>query len=263
MNDSDLKKFIMFTKDLLESMKGKVEYTWFIELFQKEIFGSNLFTCQFPNESLHNKFDSITELDIQRIKSYLNFIDRKAVNYGRVFYKHIINEELRNNLIADFKEMKIALKQDDIIEFGRRLCLQIENIYNASLNNLDVHQTIENDKEYYGKINFRWSEKAKSFDYDFYKSFFSFDKDKKTMVPNELSKVSFNTKSVFLCHHFEFSLNKSNIDDISFLRNKGSHRDKLSEEDLGKLTKILSRFDNNYSYYYKLLLDVINGIKNI
>lgn len=263
MNEGDLKKFITFTKDLLVSLKGKHEYAWFFDLFQKEIFSCNLFTYQFSDEALNSKFDSITEIDIQRIKAYLNFIDRKAINYGRVFYKDIINEELRNNLITDFKEMKIALKQDDIIEFGRRLCLQIENIYNVSLSNLDIHQTIENNKEYYSKINFKWSENANSYEYDFYKSFFSFDKNTNVMVPNELSKISFNTKSVLLCHHFKFYLNKSNIDDIAFLRNKGSHRDKLNEEDANRLTRILSRFDNNYSFYYRLLLDVKNGIKNI
>lgn len=263
MNENDLKKFIAFTKDLLNTLKDKQEYAWFIELYKKEI--ANKFFNYQANSSIPitNKFDAITEQDVIRVKAYLNFIDRNAINYGKEFYKDVNDIELRKFLVRDFKEMKTAFANNDIIEFGRRLSLQIENIYNASLTNLDIHKLISANKSFYSKVSFQWNEKSKIYDYDFFNSFFVFDKLKKEFVPVELSKVSFNTKSVFLLNYFHFIVNKFNIDDIYFLRNKGSHRDKLSEKESEKLNIIFSRFDSNYSFYYKVLFEIKNNITNI
>jgi hypothetical protein len=263
MNESNLKKFVEFTKDLLNSVKDNPEYSWFVDLFNSEIINGIFKLQNTPLNPIANKFDAITEQDINRVKSYLNFIDRKAINYGKEFYKDIVDNALRRDLINDFKDMKIALINDDIIEFGRKLSLQIENMYNASLTNISVHKLINENKALYSKIPFKWSEMSNSYDYDFYKSFFYYDKEKRDMMPVELSKISFNTKSVFLLNYFNFKVNKSNLDDIYFLRNKGSHRDRLSEIDTEKLNKIFNRFDGNYSYYHKVLYEIKNNIKNI
>jgi len=64
-------------------------------------------------------------------------------------------------------------------------------------------------------------------------------------------------------HYFNYSVNKFNIDDIYFLRNKGSHRGTLNEDEKNKLQSIFNDFDKNYSFYHKVLFDVVNGIKNI
>ncbi len=261
MNEEDLRKFIEFTKTLLTQLYGNNDYKWFFESFNTEIV--NRF---FPNGTTTNgidKFQSITESDVGRIKAYLSFIDKKALNYGREFYKDIEENNLKKELIKDFKAMKIALKNEDIVEFGRRLSLQIENIYNYSLFKLNVHDLIHSNKDFYSKVSFKWSERAKSYDYDFSKSFYFFNKELKDYSPVELSKVSFNTKSVFLMFHFKFSVNKFNLDDIYFLRNKGSHRGTLNENEKNKLESIINDFDKNYSYYHKVLFDVVNGIPNI
>ncbi len=263
MNDNDLKKYVSFTKDILNYVKDNQEYSWFIEMFRNEIV-NNFFNNQNGISTAQtNKFDIISEQDVRRVKAYLNFIDRKAINYGKEFYGDIKELKLKKTLITDFKEMKVAIANNDIIEFGRRMSLQIENIYNASLTSLDVHKLIKSNKPFYSKVSFQWSPKANIYNYDFTKSFLYFDIKEGKTLPVELSRVSFNTKSVFLLNHFNFIVNKFNIDDIYFLRNKGSHRDKLTEEESEKLKRIFTCFDRNYSFYYKVLLEIKNKITNI
>jgi hypothetical protein len=261
MNEEDLRKFIEFTKTLLTQLKGQNEYAWFFESFNLVIV--NGFFQNGINAVGIDKFQSITESDIVRIKAYLSFVDKKALNFGKEFYKEITDTNLKKELVKDFKAMKIALKNEDIVEFGRRISLQIENIYNYSLHELKVHDLINSNKEFFSKVPFKWNERAKPFDYNFFKSFYYYNQELKTYFPVELSKVSFNTKSVFLMFHFKFSINKFNLDDIYFLRNKGSHRGTLTEDEKSKLGSIINNFDKNYSFYYKVLFDVVNGIHNI
>lgn len=260
MNENDLKKFISFTKDLLNSIKDKQEYAWFMELYKDEI-ANNFFNSQtISSIPITNKFDAITEQDIIRVKAYLNFIDRKAINYGKEFYKNIIDKGLRESLIDDFKEMKIAIKNDNLIEFGRRLCLQIENIFNYSLKSLNVHLLISNNPQYYRAVTPNWNNANPI---NFYNSFFSINRTTNQLEPVELSKVSFNTKSIFLSIHFNYQVNTRNIKDLYFLRNKGSHRDQLNQQETQQLNQIINDFDKNYSFYYKVLFDVVKGIRNI
>lgn len=261
MKEEDLRKFIEFTKTLLSQLHGKADYAWFFQSFTLEIVKA--FFQNGTNTTGLDKFQNITESDVGRIKAYLNFVDKKALNYGKEFYKDITEDNLKKELIKDFKAMKIALKNEDIVEFGRRLSLQIENIYNYSLSKLNVHDLIHSNKDFYSKVPFKWSERAKSYDYDFFKSFYFLNQELKDYSPVELSKVSFNTKSVFLMFHFKFSANKFNLDDIYFLRNRGSHRGTLNENEKNKLQSIINDFDKNYSYYHKVLFDVVNGIPNI
>lgn len=255
MKKEELKKFVEFSKTLLESLDQKPEYSWFFEEYQKEII-TKFFVSN--SGSSFNKFDSITTKDIHRIKSYLNFIDRKAINYGRVFYKNISDDQLKKDLINDFKEMKIALKQDNTIEFGRRVCLQIENAFNFSLREIDVHNLILNNKAYYQNFQPSWANKP----FNLYKAFFMDIKDL-PREPRGLSEVNFKMKSLFLSAHFEYRFHVGTFNDLYFLRNKGSHRDKLSVDDKKKLRTILSEFDKNYSYYHKVLFDVMTGLKNL
>jgi hypothetical protein len=260
MNDEDLRKFIEFTKSLLTQLNGNSEYTWFFESFKTEILNG-----VFQNETNINEFDkfqSISQSDVGRIKAYLSFIDKKAFNYGKVFYQNISDNNLKGELIKDFKEMKIALKNDDIIEFGRRLSLQLENIFNYSLSKLNVYSLISANPQQYQSVVPNWPN-YKGNPFNFYKSFFSVNRNTNQLEPVELSRVSFNTKSIFLSIHFNFQVNTRNINDIYFLRNKGSHRYLMTVNDQQKLNQIIADFDKNFSFYHKVLFDVLNGIPNI
>lgn len=255
MNEEDLRKFIEFTKTLLTQLQGKNQYAWFFESYDQEII-TNFFQNRTNTAVLNN---SLSASDITRIKAYLKFIDKTALNYGKVFYQKISDKDLKKQLIKDFKEMKIALKNDNIIEFGRKLCLQIENIFNYSLRQLDAHNLILGNLEHYQALQSPWSEMI----FNFYKDFFKYNEDTQQYEPKELSNVTFKTKSIFLSIEFKYKVNVKALDDIYFLRNKGSHRDKLSAPDKQNLERIIADFDKNYSRYYNVLFDIINGIPNI
>jgi hypothetical protein len=257
MNEEDLKKFIEFTKSLLAQMHGKNEYVWFFESFNLEIV--NGFFQNVTNTPGFDKFQSITESDISRIKAYLSFIDKKALNYGKVFYQNISDNHLKYELIKDFKEMKVALKNENIIEFGRTLSLQIENIFNFSLRRLDVHNLILNNLAHYQAVQPPWAKNP----FDFYKSFFKYNNNTHQYEPLELSFVKFKTKSIFLSIEFNYKIDVKALDDVYFLRNKGSHRDQLSDLEKQDLERIIADFDKNYSKYYKALFDIVIGIPNI
>ena len=260
MNEEDLRKFIEFTKTLLTQLHGNTDYAWFFESYNLEIVKS--FFQNGTNTTGLDKFQSITESDVGRIKAYLSFIDKKALNYGKVFYQNISDNNLKAELIKDFKEMKIALKNDDIIEFGRRLSLQLENIFNFSLSSLDVQNLVSANAQQYRSVTPNWPN-YRGTPFNFYNSFFSFSRNTNQHEPVELSRVRFKTKSIFLSIHFNYQVNAQNINQIYFLRNKGSHRDQLSQQDQQTLDQIISDFDKNYSFYHKVLFDVVNGIPNI
>lgn len=260
MNEEDLRKFIEFTKTLLTQLHGNTDYAWFFESYNLEVVNS--FFQNGSNLTGLDKFQSITESDVGRIKAYLSFIDKKALNYGKVFYQNISDNNLKAELIKDFKEMKIALKNDDIIEFGRRLSLQLENIFNFSLNSINIYNLILENPQKYQSVKPNWANYSGS-PFNFYNSFISINKFTNKSEPIELSRVSFNTKSIFLSIYFNYQINTRNIKDIYFLRNKGSHRDQLSQDDEKLLNQIISDFDKNYSFYHKVLFDVVNGIQNI
>lgn len=247
MNEEDLRKFIEFTKTLLTQLHGNTNYAWFFESYNLEIVNS--FFQNGSNAAGLDKFQSITESDVGRIKAYLNFIDKKALNYGKVFYQNISDNNLKAELIKDFKEMKIALKNDDIIEFGRMLSLQIENIFNFSLRQLNVHNLIQSNLKHYRAVKPAWAAKP----FDFYKSFFWYNDISNQFEPFELSYVNFKTKSIFLSIEFNYRVDVKALDDVYFLRNKGSHRDQLSQQEIVELERIITDFDKNYSRYHKVL----------
>ena len=260
MDEQELKSFIDFSKNLFRVLRGNPKYSWFFESFNHDIV--QIFFSNHENIGAFDKFHSITKSDVSRIKAYLNFIDKKALNYGKIFYSNIKDISLKRELIDDFKEMKIALRNDDIIEFGRRLSLQLENIFNFSLNDLDVYNLILSDEVYYRSVVPNWPNYTGP-EFNFLKTFFEINKNTNEVEQKDLSKVSFNMKSIFLSIHFDYKVNVRNINDIYFLRNIASHRNKLSNVESNKLNNILSNFDKNYSYYYKVLHDIKNGIPNI
>lgn len=260
MKNENLIKYIEFSQNLFESLQGKDNYKWFFDSFEKELV--NKYYESNNDSQFLSKFNAVSEPDIKRLKSYLNFIDRKAFNFGRVFYKDISDNELKKILIQDFKEMKIALKNDNIYEFGRRLCLQLESIFNYSLSTMEVFKMMDNNQQYYKAVMPNWDNfKGKGF--DFYSSFFAFDRQSNLMKPRDLSRISFMQKSTFLSIHFNYKVYTKLLKELYFLRNKGSHRDKMSQQDLEQVEQIISSFDNNYSSYHGILYNIVNGIKNI
>ncbi len=139
-----------------------------------------------------------------------------------------------NSFARAFKEIKIALIHDDIIEFGRRLCLQVENIFNYSLSALNIHNLILGSLVYYQNLQPFWAQRP----FNFHQSFFD-----RNGHPVEISKVSFNTKSIFLTIHFNYRITVERLNELYFLRDIGSHRNQLTLQEIQDLENIKNSFD--------------------
>jgi hypothetical protein len=85
MNEEDLRKFIDFTKTLLNKLQGNKKYDWFFDSFNVQIVNS--FFQNGNNTNILDKFKSITKYDIDRIKAYLIFIDKGHSTMARFSIK--------------------------------------------------------------------------------------------------------------------------------------------------------------------------------
>lgn len=250
MTEKKLKKFIEITEDLFASIQEKEDNSWFFPLYEKQIV-NRFFSLRQSNGSFR-KFDSISEKDVLRIKKHLNFIDRQAAKSGRLFYQEVTNCQLQKTLVEHYKEMKIALKQENFLEFGRRACLQVECMFNFALNKLDAHALVAGDIALFSSFQPDWAHKP----YNFYRAFFDGEGQ-----PRTLSAVSFILKSIFLSIYFEYFVDGRHLKDLYFLRNKCSHEGPLFADEVERLEQIQVNFDANYTSYHKVLHDVLQGLK--
>src|SRR5690606_25115191 len=106
-------------------------------------FSSSLIRSIQTSNKFHHS-DLNTEIiallgDIKRTKYFLKNIDKNDWIEGFKYYDKISFPELKMELVKDFKEMKIAEKQNDLLEFGRHLSLQLENALNTVIEILNGH----------------------------------------------------------------------------------------------------------------------------
>src|SRR5690606_28750063 len=141
MNEEDLRKFIEFTKTLLTQLQGQNEYAWFFESFNLEIVNSFF---QNGNNQLVSFYN-----DIKRTRYFLKHIDKNDWLEGFKYFENIIIPELKMELIKDFKEMKIADRTNDIIEYTRRLVMQLENCLNTVIEIENAHEKIVSNPTQY------------------------------------------------------------------------------------------------------------------
>jgi hypothetical protein len=199
-------------------------------------------------------------MDLRRTKSYLKKIDSNLYKEGFSFYKNIIDDDLRKTLISDYKEMKIALLDSDILEYGRRMCLQLERCFDAAITKFNGWSIVEADPKY-NEIAFMAGKYQKRIKVKegFKKNDYT---DPTKRIPKEIGEIEFNTKVAFcgIYFNFDFQTKWSNIQDIYFLRNKASHGS-LSMNDFSRLEKIKSKFDELNLYYLKMFKEFISKMK--
>jgi hypothetical protein len=245
-------------ENLIEILKLLIEIEeneWFKDRLHKEVFLKYYPLCPTTDAK-----GLLKDEEVSRIRAYMHLIDKKYLNYGGIFYKKIKDQALRKELIADFRNMKIAQKNDDIISFGRYMGLQLENCYNFVLNKIDVWSKILQDPQYYKAIPSKIHGKPPI---DFYNSFISFDRNTKRETNKKIEGISLPTRA-FFCHiEYGYSLNPNKISDIYFLRNIGSHRGQLSVSDESRLQTILQGFDKNSSAYYSNFEAIVNGLTDL
>lgn len=195
---------------------------------------------------------SATELnvlhqDLRRTKSFLKYIDGQLWRDGFSFYKRIKDVDLKITLTSDFKEMKIAENENNILEFVRRLILQIENIMNFLIIKFDAYQTIKDNSELY--INARTNLLTGPY------SFFLENGDKKP-----IKSISIASKLNWVKIYFNINYTFNIWNELIFIRNKASHRETLSKSDNEKIQQLENEWGLKKIEHNKFLNSFVKDI---
>ena len=198
-------------------------------------------------DNIHSSQIGILHNDLRRTKSFLKYIDGQFWKEGFNFYKKIKDANLKIALTSDFKEMKIAEADKNLQEFVRRLILQIENILNFLIIKFNAHQIIKDSPQLYQNDKFD----LVNGNY----SFFLVNGDDKL-----IKNISIGSKIKWLSIFFGIRYTYSDWNEIVFIRNKASHREKLNEDESIKLEQIEDNADEKFVSYSKFLKLLINKL---
>lgn len=180
-------------------------------------------------------FSAITVEDIHRIKQYLTLRDRILKINAKRFYEKIRDPDLKRELILDFREMKVALLDNDMLEYGRRMAVQLECCFNKVLISTDAWAEVNKNPSRYieerGSLSNRYS-------FDLSNKLFNNGVNKK------ISEIEFITKYEYAQMYHKFKANKIFINlnilrDIKFIRDKSSHRGEATTEEIDRLERLI------------------------
>lgn len=221
-------------------------------------FSTDLFNRFQPNISLFKsdisiKVESLYE-DIKRTRYFLSNIEKKDWLEGFKFYEKIKIPDVKIELIKDYKEMKIADRENDIVEYARRIIMQLENCINTVIIVVEAHSVIESNPQRYGQL--------KSGSYSFYDD----DGERK-----KIHEIGLPTKVNFIREYYQFRKNKvfyefDVLTQMINIRNVASHRGNLSEKQRIMLAQVMdntaehkAKFFATYLAIYKELKDLIHA----
>lgn len=224
---------------LIDEICNKEEYLWFKEEIVKKYSNNTNNTIEI-NE-LHK--------DLRRTKSFLKYIDGQYWREGFNFYKKITDSSLKIMLISDFKEMKISEQDNNTLEFVRRLILQLENILNHLVSKFDAYGVIKGSPNLYKGEKFNLIEGPYSF--------FLENGDQKP-----LKNISLPSKLTWAKIYFNINYSFSTWRDLTFIRNKASHRENLKDDERVKMNEIESNWDSNKTEYSKFFNSLIKQLTN-
>lgn len=232
-----IEKLILLLKEISEQ-KGN---EWVKESILK-IFDLNLKNLKASSEL------ELLYKDLKRTKSFLKYVDGSNWREGFKFYNKTENNELKLSLSSDYKEMKIAESEKNILEYSRRIFLQIENIFNFLILKYDAFTIIRESEEGIFVVrdkNNLITNNLKQGKYSF------FDENNE---PLKISQISINSKILWIKIYFEMrSYSYDSWNNLVFLRNKSSHSSKLSTADLEKIQTLEMNFDETQRDLFKLL----------
>lgn len=193
--------------------------------------------------------------DIKRTKYFLKNIDKNDWIEGFRYYDKISFPELKMELVKDFKEMKIAERQNDLLEFCRHLSLQLENAINTVIDILNGHNLIiENPQKYKSQY---YDLKNGSF------SFFQTNRQTKQMENKEIKNISFLSKVFFVETYYGLKVYWTPINEIVAIRNKASHRVKEIEREIEIIKNAKANLTLKKSEYFKEFDKIIKGLKDL
>lgn len=249
-----LVKLIQFVTEI-SNMKGN-------EWFRKRIIEELAENDKQKSNTYSNNVSSLID-DIKRTKLFLKNIDRSNYLEGFNFYKNIQNAELKGRLIADYKEMKIALLHKDIFEYARRISIQLERCFDFIIEKTNGWEVVMNSPNSYTEItvpsgSFNQTFRIKD---NFYKNDM---KNSGQKIPKDISEIEFKSKGVycFIYYQFDFINYFSSFNDIYFLRNKASHGS-ISPKDAKRIEKILSKFPEQKVYYNKMFETYLKSLNDL
>ncbi len=201
--------------------------------------------------------------DLKRTKFFLKYIDGSNWREGFKFYKKIKSSELKLSLAADYKEMKIAEQEQNLLEYARRIILQLETIFNYLIISEDAYQIIEKaddftfiSKKPNGDIYYNAKGEIGT---DLKKGDFAFfDKDGS---PKPVESIGLPSK--FLWIKIYFQIDKYSFEhwnDLVFLRNKSSHSANMKTADQERFDKLNSDFESTARNVYKVFITIFNQL---
>jgi len=246
-----LVKFLKLIQELSEEQGNE----WF----------KNELSLRFSTTPSHQFYEEPSELvqELKRTKFFLKHIDKSFNSEGFKLFKKIKDPILKSNLIIDYKEMKIAIVSGDVLEFGRRMILQLERCFDSVIIEINGWEKVKEEVALYQEVKFfvgQYENKMKITD-GFFKTDFS-DKTKK--IRKDPSEIEFKIKALFCCIYYQIDFTKfwSNLLDIYFLRNKASHGS-LTTKDLQKLNNIIEKFPEKQGFYFTMFFSSIKPLKDI
>ena len=237
------------------------EYTEFFMLMLEQAnkeFNNDEFITKFAvafSEKIKIKSDlKINEVnrfyeEIKRTRYFLKHIDKEAWIEGLNYYSKIKIPELKIELAKDFKEMKIADKSDEIIEYARRLVMQLENSINSVIENVDAWSVIQanpnNYRDNYNNLligNF---------------SFFNNGQKR------ELKDISLPSKLFFVKQFYNFKYFWQPIDEMIKIRNKASHRGEITVQEQQILDNARNNVTSKKSEYFTAFDNIIKNLADL
>lgn len=207
-NKEQLVKLLKFVLEISQQQENE----WFsVELVRKLSNGNK--------DVLGNTFSENHILqDLKRSKYYLKALDKSIWVEALKYYSEIKYTDLKMELVVDYKEMKIADKNDDIIEYARRIVMQLENCINAVCLSQNAHAIINSNPEKY-KTN---STNLFKGDYSFFDN---------VGTPKQLNKISIQSKIFFVKQYYDIKYSFLDMSQMITIRNKSSHRGEYTEKE--------------------------------
>ncbi len=221
---------------LIDEICSQEEYLWFKERLLKK--NSKNINVSELNE-LHQ--------DLRRTKSFLKYIDGQHWREGFNFYNKIKDSNFKITLTSDYKEMKIAEIENNKLEYVRRLILQLENIFNYLITKFDAYTVIIDNPDIY-RDNYNNLLEGKY-------AFFNEDKS-----PRSLKNISLPSKLFWIKTYFNINYNYKVWNDLTFLRNKASHRENLIGDEKNKFEQIENDWEINKIEYNKFFNSVVKQL---
>ena len=237
-----LKKLLKFV-DQLAKQEGN---EWFKEEMSKRYGRAEKSAAVNSNPEFEKLFD-----DIKRTKHYLQSIDRSSWLEGIQYYSKVKYPELRIELVSDYKEMKIADKQNDIVEYTRRVVMQLENCLNCICQILSAYDVIKASPA-----------KFKNDRSDLLVGEYSFF-DNRTGNAKPLGKISIQSKIFFVKQIYDISYSYTDMNEMITLRNNSSHRGKLLEKDAEIIKKAKTNIMERKSSYFKCYDTFFKKLKDL